>query len=92
MAVRTKRSISLPPDLATAIESAARDKGMTFSAWIADAAAHRIRMEAGRRGIAEWEAENGRLTVEELAAGRAWARDVLGHRHPADRPPGPAFP
>lgn len=78
MAQREKRSISLPPELAQAIDQAAAADGTTFSAWLADAAAHQLRMEAGRRAIAEWEHEHGPLTPGELAEGLARARAVLG--------------
>ena len=80
MARRVKRSISLPPDLAAAIDDAAATQATTVSGWIADTAAHRLRMEAGRRGIAEWEHENGPLTSDELAAGLARARVILGRK------------
>jgi predicted transcriptional regulator len=78
MAQREKRSISLPPELARAVDDAARAEGTTFSAWLAQTAAHRLKLEAGRRAIAEWELENGPLTPEELASGRARARALLG--------------
>ena len=81
MAVRQKRSISLPPDLADAIDQAARRDGVTVSAWIADTAAHRLRLEAGRQGVAEWERQHGALTADELADGLARARAIL--RRPA---------
>jgi hypothetical protein len=81
MAVRQKRSISLPPDLAEDIERAATQEGTTVSAWLAETAAHRLRLEAGRRGIAEWERRYGPLTAEELADGLARARALL--RRPA---------
>ena len=77
MAVRQKRSISLPPELAEAIDLAAATEGTTFSGWLAETAAHRLRLDAGRRGIAEWETENGPLTAEELAEGLARARALL---------------
>ena len=77
MAVRQKRSISLPPELAEAIADAAERDGTTVSAWIADTAAHRLRLEAGRRGIAEWERQHGALTPDELAEGLARARALL---------------
>ena len=82
MAIRQKRSISLPPDLAEAIGRAAAQEGTTVSAWLADTAAHRLRLEAGRRGIAEWERRYGPLTAEELAEGLARARALL-RRPPA---------
>jgi hypothetical protein len=78
MAVRQKRSISLPPDLAEAIDTAAAAEGTTVSAWLAETAAHRLRLDAGRRGIAEWERDNGPLTTTELADGLARARAILG--------------
>ncbi|MHB8329674.1 MAG: hypothetical protein ACYDD6_08640 [Acidimicrobiales bacterium] len=78
MAQRDKRSVSFPAELAEAIDRAAAESGSSFSAWIAETAAHRLRLEAGRRGVAEWEAEKGPLTPEELAEGMARARDLLG--------------
>ena len=78
MAQREKRSISLSPVLAAEIDRAAAAEGTTVSAWIASTAEHRLRLDAGRRGIAEWEREHGALTVEELAAGLARARAILG--------------
>lgn len=78
MARREKRSVSLPPQLAEAIDAAAAADGTTFSAWLADTASHRLRLEAGRRGIAEWERDHGALSAEELADGLARARALLG--------------
>ena len=72
--------MSLPAELAEAIDKAAADDGTTFSAWLADTAAHRLRLEAGRRGLAAWETEHGPLTPEELADGLARARAALGRR------------
>jgi predicted transcriptional regulator len=78
MAQRVKRSISLSPDLARAVDDAARAEGTTFSAWLAQTAAHRLKLKAGRQAIAEWELENGPLTPAELTAGWARARALLG--------------
>jgi hypothetical protein len=75
---RTKRSVSLAPELATAIDRAATARGQTFSGWLAATAAHRLRIEAGQRGLIEWERTHGVLTPEELKAGRARARALLG--------------
>jgi len=85
MAQRAKRSVSMPPELALAIDRAAREKGETFSGWLAATAAHRLRIEAGRRGLAEWERAHGALTPAELDEGRARARAVLGRVKP-ERP------
>ena len=78
--VREKRSVSLPAELAEAIDKAAADDGTTFSAWLADTASHRLRLEAGRKGLAAWEKVHGPLTPEELADGLARARAALGRR------------
>ena len=77
MAQRQKRSISLPADLADAIDAAATAEGTTASAWIAETAAYRLRLDAGRHGIAEWERKHGNLTPDELAEGLARARSIL---------------
>lgn len=72
----------MPAELADAIDKAAADDGTTFSAWLADTAAHRLQLEAGRRGLVEWEREHGPLTAEELADGLARARSLLGRSNP----------
>jgi hypothetical protein len=78
MTQREKRSVSLPPDLARAIDEAAAAAGTTFSGWITATASHRLRLEAGRQGVAAWEAEHGPLSEKELAEGLARARELLG--------------
>jgi hypothetical protein len=78
MARRTKRSVSLSPELAVAIDRAAAERGETFSGWLADTAFHRLRLEAGRRGLAAWERAHGALTPAELKEGRERARALLG--------------
>jgi hypothetical protein len=78
IAQRDKRSVSFPPDLAKAIDNAAAASGSSFSAWIAETASHRLQLDAGRRGVAEWEAENGPLSEAEIAEGLARARELLG--------------
>ena len=82
MAKRTKRSISMPPELAREIDHAAQQEGLTVSGWIAAMARHRLRLESGRRAIAQWERENGALTTDELADGLARARASLGRLEP----------
>jgi hypothetical protein len=83
--VREKRSVSLPAELAEAIDRAAADGGTTFSAWLADTASHRLRLEAGRNGLAAWEKEHGPLTPQELADGLARARAALGRSETRSR-------
>jgi hypothetical protein len=78
MAKRTKRSVSLSPELAVAIDQAAKESGKTFSGWLAATASHQLRLEAGRRGLSEWERAHGALTAAELDEGRKRARRLLG--------------
>ncbi len=82
MVRRDKRSVSIPPELASAIDMAAADAGTTFSAWLSTAADHRLRIEAGRRAVAAWELEQGQLTPAELADGARRAGRLLGRRAP----------
>ena len=83
VARRQKRSISLPSDLADAIDTAATAAGTTVSAWMAETASHRLRLDAGRRGVAEWEHQHGALSPDEIADGLARARAML--RRPSSR-------
>ncbi|HEV3365422.1 MAG TPA: hypothetical protein VG795_15035 [Acidimicrobiia bacterium] len=66
-----KPTISLDPDLRYQIEAAAATAGVSFSAWLADAARQRLRKERLLGLIAEWEAEHGEFTEAEVAAARA---------------------
>ena len=65
MVVR-KRNVSFDPDVARAAEKAAAEAGKSFSAWLNDAAKQQLRIESGLAAVAEWEAEHGELTAEEL--------------------------
>lgn len=60
----------------------AREAGIPFSTWIAQAAEERARVEDGRAAMAEWALADGPLTEEELAEAAAeLARaDVLARR------------
>ena len=80
MAQRSKRSISLPPELAQEIDKASEASGASFSAWIADTAARRLKLEDGRRGIEEWEKKDGPLTEAERAEAQARVDSLLGKR------------
>ena len=70
--------MSLPTALAKQIERAAAAEDITVSAWLASAAAHRLKIADGLRAVAEWERENGAFTPAELARGRAIALESLG--------------
>jgi hypothetical protein len=65
-----KLSISVERDLAAQVRAAAKSQGASLSAYVADAVAHRLRLEEGRRVLAAWEAEHGEITERERAAAR----------------------
>ncbi|HUA95161.1 MAG TPA: hypothetical protein VMB82_06495 [Acidimicrobiales bacterium] len=73
----TKRSVSLGDEVASAVEEAAREDGVSFSAWLSGAAERQLRVRQGLRGVAAWEAEGGALTAEEIAAGEALLARLL---------------
>jgi hypothetical protein len=75
--VVTKRSVSLADDVARAVEAAAKEDGVSFSAWLSSAAERQLRVRQGLRGVAAWEAEAGDLTAEEIAAGEALLARLL---------------
>jgi hypothetical protein len=66
-----KRSVSLPEDLHHALEQEATLGGIGFSGAVAEAATQWLLVRRGLRAVAQWEADNGALTVEELAAADA---------------------
>ena len=67
----TKRSVSLDDEVAASVEEAAKQDGVSFSAWLSTAAERQLRVRQGLRGVAAWEGETGSLSAEELAAGEA---------------------
>jgi hypothetical protein len=73
MAVRKKRSISMPPDLDAEIAAAAAGAGMSYSAWLAATARKEFTILAGLAAVSEFEREHGAFTPEELAEASQWA-------------------
>jgi hypothetical protein len=80
MAVRKKRSISIPPELDAEIAAAAQDAGMSYSAWIAQTARKEFIIRAGLEAVGQYEAEHGPFTPDEIAEADEWAARVL---HPS---------
>ena len=64
-----KRSVSIDSEVARAAEDAPAGEGVSFSAWLSEAAERRLRVREGLRGVAEWEQVDGAFTPDELAAG-----------------------
>ena len=76
MAVRKKRSISIPPELDAEIAAAAQDAGMTYSAWIAQTARKEFTIQAGLEAVSQYEAEHGPFTPGEIAEADEWAARI----------------
>ena len=70
MATR-KVTITLDVDLIDGMASLAREAEIPLSRLIASAAEREMRRRSGLAAVAEWEAEHGAFTPEELAAARA---------------------
>jgi hypothetical protein len=73
MAVRKKRSISMPPDLDAEIAAAAAQAGMSYSAWLAETARREFTIRAGLAAVSQFEQDHGAFTLEELAEAEQWA-------------------
>ena len=73
----TKRSVSMSDDVAKAVEVAAKEDGVSFSAWLSAAAERQLRVRQGLRGVGAWESDAGPLTAEEIAAGEALLSRLL---------------
>jgi hypothetical protein len=76
MAVRKKRSISIPPDLDAQIEAAAERAGTTYSGWLTATVRKEFIIQTGLKAVAEFEREHGAFTVDELAEAERWADDT----------------
>ncbi|MGH9069273.1 MAG: hypothetical protein ACRD0J_17555 [Acidimicrobiales bacterium] len=88
MAVRRKRSVSMPPDLDAQIEAAAAETGMSYSGWLAAAAGRELTIRAGLEAVREFERSDGAFSTEEIADAESWADEALqrsGAREPRRR-------
>lgn len=81
----TKRSVSLDDQVAERVEHAAREDGVSFSTWLSVAAERQLLLREGLRGVAEWEADAGRLSSEERAAGEALLDRLLSSTNEPSR-------
>lgn len=78
--------MSLNDEVAAAVEAAAREDDVSFSAWLSDAAERQLRVRQGLKGVSRWESEVGDLTPEEIAAGEvSLARLLAGMSGMASR-------
>jgi hypothetical protein len=65
-----KLAITVDPDVHAQIIAAAAAEGVSVSAWMTAAARRALIMRDGLAAVAEWEAEHGAFTREELEAAR----------------------
>jgi hypothetical protein len=83
-----KRSVSIDAEVAAAAEAAASEDGVSFSAWLSEAAHRQLLVRAGLRGVAEWETDAGPLSSDELAEGEVLLDRLLsGGSQPTARTP-----
>jgi hypothetical protein len=70
-----KLSVALEEPVADAAKQAAKRRGMSLSAWLNEASVSALetefRLEDGLAGVAEWEAEHGPPSAEEMAEASA---------------------
>lgn len=71
-----KLSIALEEPVAEAAKAAAERRGVSLSAWLNEASRKALAIEDGLVAVAEWEAEHGALTPQELAAADAVLDDL----------------
>jgi hypothetical protein len=62
-----KMSVSFDLELGEAIRASAQKAHMSVSAWLAEAARDRLRLEALGHAVASWEQEFGPLTEADVA-------------------------
>jgi hypothetical protein len=77
MAVRKKRSISMPPELDAEIAAAAAEAGLSYSAWLADTARKEFTIRAGLAAVSQFEQDHGAFTAEEIADADSWAARAI---------------
>lgn len=64
-------SVTMAPEIGTAVREAAANAGTSVSAWLSRAAAQQLRNELLGAALDQWEAEHGAFTEEELETARA---------------------
>lgn len=65
-----KLAITVDPEVHDRVVAAAAAEGVSVSAWMTAAARHALKLRDGLAAVAEWEAEHGAFTEEELYAAR----------------------
>ena len=84
-----KLAITVDADVHQSVLRAAAFEGLSVSAWMTNAARRALLVRDGLAAVAEWEAEHGRLTQEELDEARqrvAAPRPAQKNRRPRRSP------
>ncbi|GAB4196725.1 MAG: hypothetical protein OHK0013_04230 [Sandaracinaceae bacterium] len=80
-----KLAVTIDPEVHAAVVRLAHADGVSISAWMTEAARKAVRLRDGLTAVAEWEAEHGALTEDEMEAARRRVRDVHRPRRPPRR-------
>jgi hypothetical protein len=78
-----KLAITVDPDVHAQVIAAAEADGLSVSAWMTAAARRELRLRDGLAAVAEWEAEHGELTGEEVETARRRVSPDHGKRRSA---------
>jgi hypothetical protein len=78
-----KLAITVDPDVHAQVVAAAREEGISVSAWMTTAARSALRIRDGLAAVAEWEAEHGPLSDEELQDARRRVMSAQAERRSA---------
>ena len=82
-----KLAITVDPDVHAEVLAAAAEEGVSVSAWMTTAARRALLVRDGLAAMAEWEAEHGPLSAEEMAQARQRVADeVQGSSSRSRRP------
>lgn len=65
-----KLAITVDPDVLDQVLAAAKEEGVSVSAWMTAAARRALLVRDGLAAVGEWEAEHGRLSEAEMDAAR----------------------
>ncbi len=74
-----KLSVAIEEGVAAAAAASAEAAGLSLSAWLNQAAADALAVEAGLAAVRGWEAENGAFTAAELNDADRILDTVLGN-------------
>jgi hypothetical protein len=72
-----KLAITVDPDVHAQVLAAAERDGVSVSAWMTEAARRALLIRDGLDAVAEWEAEHGKLTDDEMEKARQRVADDL---------------